>query len=64
MRLLTTKKERQIRMTQLKPVSKKAKILFSIDGLSDDALLLLPTAAPLVGMFCLGNLMRERCVCG
>lgn len=58
MRLLTTKKERQIRMTQLKPVSKKAKILFPLMVLVM-TLLLLPTAAPLVGMFCLGNLMRE-----
>ncbi|MCL4409070.1 MAG: sodium ion-translocating decarboxylase subunit beta [Gammaproteobacteria bacterium] len=58
MRLLTTKKERQIRMTQLKPVSKKAKILFPLMVLVM-TLLLLPTAAPLVGMFCLGNLMHE-----
>lgn len=58
MRLFTTKKERQIRMTQLKPVSKKAKILFPLMVLVM-TLLLLPTAAPLVGMFCLGNLMRE-----
>ncbi|MCH8500602.1 MAG: sodium ion-translocating decarboxylase subunit beta [Aliidiomarina sp.] len=58
MRLLTTEKERKIRMTQLKPVSKRAKILFPLMVLVM-TLLLLPTAAPLVGMFCLGNLMRE-----
>ncbi|MCC5855384.1 MAG: sodium ion-translocating decarboxylase subunit beta [Idiomarina sp.] len=58
MRLLTTKKERTIRMTQLKPVSKRARILFPLMVLLLTALLL-PTAAPLVGMFCLGNLMRE-----
>ncbi|QTF92293.1 sodium ion-translocating decarboxylase subunit beta, partial [Halomonas sp. BM-2019] len=58
MRLLTTEKERKIRMTQLKTVSKRAKILFPLMVLVM-TLLLLPTAAPLVGMFCLGNLMRE-----
>ncbi|WP_113906412.1 sodium ion-translocating decarboxylase subunit beta [Aliidiomarina celeris] len=58
MRALTSKKERQIKMVQLKPVSKRARILFPILVLLLTALLL-PTAAPLVGMFCLGNLMRE-----
>lgn len=61
MRLLTTQKEREIRMTQLKPVSKKARIMFPLTVLLLTALLL-PTAAPLVGMFCLGNLMRESAV--
>ena len=58
MRLFTTKKERAIRMVQLKPVSKRAKILFPIAVLIM-TMLILPTAAPLIGMFCFGNLMRE-----
>lgn len=58
MRLLTTQRERAIKMEQLKPVSKRAKILFPLLVLIL-TVLLLPTAAPLVGMFCLGNLMRE-----
>lgn len=58
MRLLTSKKERQIKMEQLKPVSKRAKILFPLMVLILTAFLL-PTAAPLVGMLCLGNLLRE-----
>lgn len=58
MRLLTTEKERKIRMVQLKPVSKRARILFPLMVLLLTALLL-PTAAPLIGMFCFGNLMRE-----
>ncbi|RUO29040.1 sodium ion-translocating decarboxylase subunit beta [Aliidiomarina sedimenti] len=58
MRLLTSKAERQIKMEQLKPVSKKAKILFPLMVLVLTALLL-PTATPLVGMLCLGNLLRE-----
>ena len=58
MRLLTTKAERQITMQQLKPVSKKAKILFPLMVLVLTAFLL-PTATPLVGMLCLGNLLRE-----
>ncbi|MCO4320128.1 sodium ion-translocating decarboxylase subunit beta [Aliidiomarina quisquiliarum] len=58
MRLLTSQKERKIRMVQLKPVSKRARILFPLMVLLLTALLL-PTAAPLIGMFCFGNLMRE-----
>ena len=58
MRLLTTKKEREIRMVELKPVSKRARILFPLMVVLLTALLL-PTAAPLIGMFCFGNLMRE-----
>lgn len=58
MRLLTSEKERKIRMVQLKPVSKRARILFPLMVLLLTALLL-PTAAPLIGMFCFGNLMRE-----
>ncbi|WP_461520489.1 sodium ion-translocating decarboxylase subunit beta [Porticoccus sp.] len=58
MKLLTTEKERMIRMEQLRPVSKSEKIIFPLTLLMLVALLL-PTAAPLLGMFCLGNLMRE-----
>jgi len=58
MRALTTEQERRIEMKQLRHVSKKEKILFPLVILTLCALLL-PTAAPLIGMFCLGNLMRE-----
>lgn len=58
MRLLTTKEERMIVMTQLRPVSKLEKMLFSII-ITILVALLLPDAAPLVGMLMLGNLMRE-----
>lgn len=58
MRALTTKKERQIQMVQLRPVGKLEKILFPLTLLLLVALLL-PSAAPLLGMFCFGNLMRE-----
>lgn len=58
MKLLTTKKERAIRMEQLRPVSPREKIIFPLTLLILVALLL-PSAAPLLGMFCLGNLMRE-----
>ncbi|WP_461517859.1 sodium ion-translocating decarboxylase subunit beta [Porticoccus sp.] len=58
MKLLTTEKERMIHMEQLRPVSKTEKIIFPLTLLMLVALLL-PTAAPLLGMFCLGNLMRE-----
>lgn len=57
-KLLTTKKERQIKMEQLRTVSTKEKIVFPLALLLLVALLL-PTGAPLLGMFCLGNLMRE-----
>ncbi|MEN8260333.1 MAG: sodium ion-translocating decarboxylase subunit beta [Pseudomonadota bacterium] len=56
MRLLTTEKERKIEMRQLRAVSRREKILFPI-VLLFMCILLLPSAAPLVGMFCLGNLM-------
>lgn len=56
MRLLTTEQERKIEMRQLRPVSRREKILFPLVLLFLCALLL-PSAAPLVGMFCLGNLM-------
>ncbi|HIX61015.1 MAG TPA: sodium ion-translocating decarboxylase subunit beta [Candidatus Halomonas stercoripullorum] len=58
MRLLTTQHERQIVMTQLRPVSKLEKIVFPLTLLLLVALFL-PDAAPLLGMFCFGNLMRE-----
>lgn len=58
MRLLTTKKERAIRMTQLRIVSKKEKIIFPI-LVTLVVSLLLPSAATLVGMLMLGNLIRE-----
>ena len=58
MRALTTEKERAITMTQLRVVSKTEKIIFPILLLLLVALLL-PSAAPLVGMLCFGNLMRE-----
>lgn len=58
MKLLTSKKEREITMTQLRPVSKLEKIVFPLALLMLVALFL-PDAAPLLGMFCFGNLMRE-----
>ncbi|NRB23753.1 sodium ion-translocating decarboxylase subunit beta [Shewanella sp.] len=58
MRLLTTESERQIKMEQLREVSKKEKIIFPLMVLGL-TILFLPAATPLVGMFCLGNLMRE-----
>lgn len=58
MRALTTKKERVIVMTQLRPVSKAEKVMFPLVLLVLVAMFL-PAAAPLLGMFCLGNLMRE-----
>ena len=58
MRALTTKEERAIEMVQLREVSKTERILFPLLLLLLVALLL-PSAAPLLGMFCFGNLMRE-----
>lgn len=58
MKLLTTKKERAIKMEQLRPVSKLEKILFPII-VNIVVVLILPTTAPLVGMLMLGNLFRE-----
>ncbi len=57
-RLLTSEKQRQIKMEQLRPVGRLEKILFPILLLVLVALLL-PDAAPLLGMFCFGNLMKE-----
>lgn len=58
MKLLTTEKERKIKMEQLRPVSKLEKILFPII-ITVVVCLILPTTAPLVGMLMLGNLFRE-----
>lgn len=58
MKLLTTSEERKIRMTQLRPVGRKEKIIFPLTAISLCALLL-PSAAPLIGFFMFGNLMRE-----
>lgn len=58
MRLLTTKKERAIKMSQLRSVSKTEKILFPII-ITIIISLLLPSAAPLIGCLMLGNLMKE-----
>ncbi|MCI8895770.1 MAG: sodium ion-translocating decarboxylase subunit beta [Lachnospiraceae bacterium] len=61
MKLLTTKKERQIRMQLLRPVSKLERVLFPI-VVTVVVVLVLPTTAPLVGMLMLGNLFRESSV--
>ena len=58
MKLLTTKKERSIKMEQLRPVTKLEKILFPI-VVTIVVCLILPSTAPLVGMLMLGNLFRE-----
>ena len=58
MKLFTTKKERAIKMEQLRPVSKLEKILFPII-VTIVVVLILPSTAPLVGMLMLGNLFRE-----
>ena len=58
MKALTTKKERQIVMEQLRPVSKKQKIIFPI-VVTILVAVLLPSAAPLVGCLMLGNLFKE-----
>ena len=58
MRALTTEEERKIEMVQLRPVSQREKIVFPLVLLILVALLL-PAAAPLLGMFCFGNLMKE-----
>ena len=58
MKLLTTEKERQIKMEQLRTVTKTEKIMFPI-VVTVVVCLILPTSAPLVGMLMLGNLFRE-----
>lgn len=62
MRALTTKKERAVVMTQLRQVSKTEKIIFPI-AVTIVIALLVPSAAPLVGMLMLGNLIKESGVC-
>ncbi|MGX6591449.1 sodium ion-translocating decarboxylase subunit beta [Cetobacterium ceti] len=57
-RLLTSKKEREIKMTQLRTVSKREKIIFPI-VVTIVVIMLVPSSAPLVGMLMLGNLMKE-----
>lgn len=58
MRLLTIRKEREIKMEQLRPVSKIEKIIFPI-AVATVVILLIPDTAPLIGMLMLGNLLRE-----
>ncbi|MDR0396034.1 MAG: sodium ion-translocating decarboxylase subunit beta [Oscillospiraceae bacterium] len=58
MRLLTTKRERSIKMEQMRSVSRTEKICFPI-LITMLVVLFLPSVAPLVGMLMLGNLMRE-----
>ena len=58
MRALTTKKERAIKMNQLRPVSKTEKIIFPI-AITAIVALILPDAAPLIGCLMLGNLAKE-----
>lgn len=58
MRAMTTQAEREIKMEQLRPVSTAEKIIFPLTLLVLVAFLL-PDAAPLLGMFCFGNLMKE-----
>ncbi len=58
MKLLTTKKEREIKMDQLRTVSKAEKIIFPI-VVTVLCVLIIPSTAPLIGMFMLGNLFKE-----
>lgn len=58
MKLLTTKKERSIKMGQLRPVSKTEKIIFPI-AVTVIVSFIVPSATPLVGMLMLGNLFKE-----
>ena len=58
MRLLTTEKERKVKMSQLRQVSKSEKIVFPI-ACTVFCVLMLPSVAPLIGMLMLGNLFRE-----
>jgi len=63
MRLLTNDKERKIRMRQLRPVSQVEKILYPLVSAAVICILV-PSVAPLMGMFMLGNLMKESGVVG
>ena len=58
MKLLTTEKERKIKMEQLKPISQTVKIIFPV-VVTIVCCLLLPGVTPLLGMLMLGNLFRE-----
>ncbi|MFO8057092.1 MAG: sodium ion-translocating decarboxylase subunit beta [bacterium] len=58
MRLLTSKEERKIHMTQLRHVRRRTKIIFPI-AMMIVAILLIPQSAPLVSMFMIGNVFRE-----
>ena len=58
MKLLTTKKMRQVKMTQLRKVSQTEKIIFPV-AVTIFVILLVPDTAPLIGMLMLGNLFRE-----
>jgi len=58
MRALTSEDERKVEMAQLRHVTRVEKIIFPL-AVVMMAIFFLPSAAPLVGMFCLGNLMRE-----
>ena len=62
MKALTTKKERSVKMAQLRTVSKTEKLIFPI-AVTIIIALLVPSAAPLVGMLMLGNLLKESGVC-
>jgi len=62
MKLLTTKKERQIVMKELRPVSKTEKIIFPI-AVTIFVALLVPSAAALIGCLMFGNLLKESGVC-
>ncbi len=61
MKMLTTKKERSVKMTQLRKVTKTEKIIFPVVVLVITALIL-PSVIPLLGMFMLGNLLKECAV--
>ncbi len=63
MKALTTKKERAVKMGQLREVSKLEKVVFPI-AVTVIVSLIVPSAAPLVGILMFGNLMKESGVCG
>ena len=63
MRLLTTKKEREVRMDQLRTVSKVERVVFPI-AVTVICVLMLPSVAPLIGLLMLGNLFKESGVVG
>ncbi|MFW6264808.1 MAG: sodium ion-translocating decarboxylase subunit beta [Bacillota bacterium] len=58
MKALTTKEERQVKMKQLRPVSKLEKVLFPVI-VATFTIMVLPSSAPLIGSLMLGNFMRE-----